>query len=140
MAQNKTVATDASVRKYLEGIDDENKRTDCERIAGIMQKVTGQKPVMWGTSIVGFGSYHYVYDSGREGDMCLTGFAARKANIAVYIMDGFAPHSDLMEKLGKYRTGKSCLYIKGLSDVDTDVLEQLISDSVRVMRERHVTE
>lgn len=140
MSQNKTVATEASVRKYLDGIDDETKRADCERIAEIMQKVTGREPVMWGTSIVGFGSYHYVYDSGREGDMCLTGFAARKANIAVYIMDGFGAHPGLMGKLGKYKTGKSCLYIKRLADVDESVLAELVSESVKHMRRQYETD
>lgn len=140
MAGNKTVETNASVRKYLDGVEEGNKREDCERIVGIMQKVTGHGPRMWGASMVGFGRYHYKYESGREGDFMLTGFAARKANIAVYIMDGFDAHPGLMQKLGKYKTGKSCLYIKCLDDIDEAVLAELVAESVKAMRGKHETD
>lgn len=136
-AQNKTAPTDASVEAYLAAIDKPEVRADCGRLVEIMQRVIGQPATMWGTSIVGFGSYHYVYDSGREGDWCLTGFAARKGRISVYVMAGFEPFADLMNRLGKHSTGASCLYIKRLSDIDETVLEELIRRSADEIRRRY---
>ena len=136
-ATNKTTPTDASVTRYLEAIDDPARRADCDRLVELMQRVTGEPPVMWGSSIVGFDSYHYVYDSGREGDMCLTGFSSRKSALSIYIMSGFDDRPDLMERLGKFKTGKSCLYVKRLDEIDLDVLEALVRESVAVMRERY---
>lgn len=136
---NKTVPTEASVEAYLVAIEDEARRADCERIAAIMSAATDRSPRMWGSSIVGFGEYHYKYDSGREGDWCLTGFSSRKSDISLYIMPGFKAFDDLMTRLGKHKTGKSCLYIKRLSDIDEEVLNQLVVESVAWMRERYTT-
>ena len=130
MAANKTQQTGASVREFLDGIENEQKRRDAKTVARIMKRVTGKPPKMWGPSIVGYGSYHYVYDSGREGDYPAAGFSPRKQALTLYIMSGFSGHAQLMEKLGKYSTGKSCLYIKKLGDVDLDVLEELVTRSV----------
>ena len=128
MATNKTVATDASVARYLDAIDDPQRRADCDALVALMQKVTGEPPVMWGSSIVGFGAYHYVYDSGREGDMCLTGFSSRKGALSIYLMTGFEDQPERMERLGRFKTGKSCLYVKRLADIDLEVLEALVRD------------
>lgn len=137
MAENKTKANDASVDGYIEAIDDESRRKDCQALAKLMTKATKQKPLMWGTSIVGFGSYHYKYDSGREGDSCLTGFSSRKGAISVYLMASFPGHDGLLSKLGKHKMGKGCLYINKLSDVDLKVLEQLVVGSVAEVKRRY---
>ncbi|MDP1713506.1 MAG: DUF1801 domain-containing protein [Anaerolineales bacterium] len=134
MAEPKTKVNNASVTDFLNTIEDETKRKDCFEILKLMKQITKEEPKMWGSSIIGFGSYHYVYASGREGDWMLTGFSPRKQNITLYIMPGFERYNSLMKKLGKYSTGKSCLYIKKLGDVDTKVLKELISQSVKVMR------
>lgn len=136
MAGNKTKPTMASVAGFLAKISDEARRKDCETLVRLMKKATKQDPVMWG-SIVGFGKYHYRGASGREGDWFVTGFASRKADLTMYIIDGPASHPKLMAKLGKYRIGKSCLYVKKLADIDMAILEQLITGSVRAMREKH---
>lgn len=130
MAELKTKVTNASVDDFLNAVEDEQKRADCFVIAKLMQQVTKAKPKMWGNSIVGFGAYHYTYASGREGDWMLVGFSPRKSNITLYIMAGFEQYADLMKKLGKHTTGKSCLYIKSLADVDKSVLKALIKQSV----------
>jgi hypothetical protein len=129
MTQNKTRPNSASVTTFLDSVEDETKKQDSYRLIDIMKEITGEEPVMWGPSIIGFGSYHYKYDSGREGDMLLTGFSPRKQNLSLYIMAGFSKYESLMQELGKYKTGKSCLYIKRLSDVNIDVLKQLIKAS-----------
>ncbi len=134
---NKTVATLGSVADFMATIDDEQQAADSKVLCDVMQRVTGCAPVMWGAAIIGFGKYHYVYDSGREGDSMLVGFSPRKGKISVYIMPGFETAPDLMPLLGKHKTGKSCLYIRRLSDVDVAVLEQLVAKSVAVMKERH---
>lgn len=134
MAQNKTQPTDQSVEAYLHTVEDERKRDDCFQLVELMEDVVGEKATMWGPSIVGFGSYHYKYESGREGDHMLTGFAPRKSALTLYIMAGFDRYDDLMQNLGKYKTGKSCLYVKRLSDVDMDVLRELVEASVDHMR------
>jgi hypothetical protein len=134
MAELKTKVNDASVDDFLNAIEDEQKRADCFAISKLMQQATRAKPKMWGDSIVGFGAYHYVSISKREGDWPLVGFSPRKGNITLYIMPGFAQFADLMQKLGKYKTGKSCLYIKSLADVDKDVLKELIAKSVAHMK------
>ncbi|MBT8301536.1 MAG: DUF1801 domain-containing protein, partial [Maribacter sp.] len=108
---------------------DEIQRQDSVKLVDLMKEITGEDPVMWGPSIIGFGSYHYKYDSGREGDMLLTGFSPRKQNLSLYIMAGFSNYGNLMQKLGKYKTGKSCLYIKRLSEINIDVLKELIKAS-----------
>lgn len=134
MAELKTKASNASVSAFLQSVDGEQKRRDARDILALMKEVTGKRPRMWGTSIVGFGSYHYKYQSGREGDWPVTGFSPRKQNLAVYIMPGFSRYSSLMNRLGKYKTGKSCLYLRRLGDVDQKVLRQLVTRSVADMK------
>ena len=134
MAELKTKPTKASVEKFLNQVPDETRREDCFKVAKIMEEITGCKPEMWGPSIVGFGSYRYKYASGREGDWPITAFSPRKQDLTLYIMPGFTQQAELMEQLGKHRTGKSCLYIKRLSDVHMPTLKKLIRDSVKRMR------
>lgn len=133
MAEPKTKRTKASVSAFLKTITDEGKRDDCHTVVAIMKRATKAEPAMWGPSIVGFGSYHYKYESGREGDWFLTGFSPRKQALTLYIMPGFKRYDSLLNKLGRHKTGKSCLYIKKLADVDLDVLEELIQQSVKHM-------
>lgn len=133
----KTTPTKASVTEYLKSVEDPQKRKDCRAIAKMMRAATGKRATMWGDSIVGFGRYHYKYESGREGDFFLTGFAPRKQNLTVYVMNGFDGQDRLMKRLGKFKTGRSCLYIKRLADVDPEVLEELIHASVEAMREKY---
>lgn len=136
MPENKTKATTSSVQEFIDSVENENRRIDsCARLE-LIQKITGHPPVMWGTSLVGFGSYHYNYDTGREGDMLLAGFSPRKQNLALY-NTGFKRYPKLMERLGKYKTGKSCLYINTLSDVDLDVLSELIKTAYHYMNEKY---
>jgi hypothetical protein len=134
MAELKTKATEASVEKFLSSIPDEKKRKDAFEILELMQEVTKEVPKMWGDSIVGFGSYHYKYASGHEGDACLTGFSPRKQDLTIYINTGFDAHKDLMEQLGKYRTGKVCLYVKKLEDIKLPVLKKLVKASFAKMK------
>lgn len=130
--QIKTQPTDASVQAYINAIDDPVRQDDCVKLIELMREASGCDPVMWG-AIVGFGSYHYCYDSGREGDAMRTGFANRKAALTLYLMSGFDARSDLMSKLGTFKTGKSCLYIRQLDDIDTDVLRRLVRESLIYM-------
>ena len=139
MAENKTKATGASVTAFINSIDDKQKRADARKVAAMMRKATGKRAKLWGPSIVGYGTYHYKYASGREGDFLMTGFSPRKQALTVYVIPGFEHFETLMKKLGKYKTGKSCLYIKRLSDVDEKILEQLINRSVKYMREHYET-
>ena len=132
-AVNKTRATDADVENFLAAIPDPGRREDCQRIRALMEAATGAPARLWGPSIVGFGVYHYRYESGREGDWMVTGFSPRKNDLTLYIMPGFARYEALMAKLGKHKTGKSCLYIKRLADVDMAVLETLVRESVAAM-------
>ena len=134
MAELKTKLTDASVEAFLNTFEDESKRKDAQTILQMMQDVTGEAPRMWGNSIVGFGSYRYKYASGKEGDWMLTGFSPRKQNLTLYIMSGFEINADIMSRLGKHTTGKGCLYIKKLKDVDQSVLRELITKSVEHIR------
>jgi hypothetical protein len=120
---------EASVEGFLSKADDEQKRKDCVEIVKIMKQVTKEEPKMWGPAIIGFGSYHYKYESGREGDMMQIGFSPRKQNITLYIGLGGNAENPLLKKLGKYTTGKGCLYIKKLANVDRTVLQELIADS-----------
>jgi hypothetical protein len=133
---NKTVPTDDSVKSYLDSIEPEQKRDDAYAILEIMREASKLEPVMWG-KIVGFGKYHYKYASGREGDSMLTGFAARKAALTLYVMAGFDEYDDLKQKLGKFETGVGCLYIKRLSDVHVPTLKKLIQKSVKHMVKTH---
>ncbi|MGA9672687.1 MAG: DUF1801 domain-containing protein [Terracidiphilus sp.] len=136
MAENKTKATSESVAAFLDACD-EGRRADAKALAKLMQKVTGDKPSMWGSSIVGFGSYHYTYESGREGDTCIVGFSPRKAANVLYGAIGFDGAAALLDKLGKHTTGKGCLYIKKLADVDVKVLETLLEKAVASTKARH---
>lgn len=133
MAELKTKLTNASVEKFLNTVPDEQKRQDCWAIAEMMQAATKAAPKMWGSSIVGFGSYHYVYASGQEGDWPLVGFSPRKQNLTLYIMAGFEQYDEMLAKLGKFSTGRSCLYIKRLDDVHQPTLKKLINASVKHM-------
>jgi hypothetical protein len=133
MAELKTKATDASVTDFLNSVEDEQKRKDCFEVLKIMRQATKSEPKMWGPSIVGFGDYHYVYESGRENDWFLAGFSPRKQNLTLYIMSGFDRYHELLKKLGKHSTGKGCLYIKRLADIDMKVLKELVESSVKVM-------
>lgn len=137
MAKLKTTPTDASVDAYIDAVEDAQKREDCRTVAAMMAEATGAPARMWGSSIVGFGSYHYRYESGREGDFMETGFAARKRALTLYVMAGFSEYGDLLAKLGKHKTGKSCLYISRLADVDQDVLREMVERSVAWIRARY---
>lgn len=130
-AELKTKETKASVEGFLNSITDEQKRTDSYALVNLMERLSGEKPKMWGPSIVGFGSTLLKYESGRELDWMLIGFSPRKANLTLYLTDGIARHPELLEKLGKHKTGVGCLYIKTLSDIDLTVLEKLISASLK---------
>ena len=137
MAQLKTTPNDANVKAFIEQVTPESKKEDCFTIMEMMQSLTGHEPQMWGPSIVGFGSYHYKYASGREGDFMRIGFSPRKQNRTLYIMNGFDRYEELMNKLGKHKTGKSCLYIKKLEDVDVNVLKQLMTESLTYMAKKY---
>lgn len=133
----KTHPEATSVTGFIAALADPQQRADSEAVIAMMRAATGCDPVMWGSSIVGFDRYHYRYDSGREGDMALVGFSPRKAQLVLYIMPGFAGYEALLAQLGRHSTGKSCLYVKRLADVDAGVLDRLIRDSVVEMRRRH---
>ena len=134
MAELKTKPTKQSVTEFLNRISDPERRADCLAIAKIMEELTGAQPQMWGSSIVGFGSYHYKYASGREGDWPLTGFSSRKQDVTLYLMMGFDKYETLMNQLGKHKTGKSCLYIKRLSDVHVPTLKKLLAASLKDLK------
>jgi hypothetical protein len=137
MAEQKTKENDQNVEAFLNSVVDEKKRQDSFVILDLMKQVTGLTPKMWGSSMVGFGRYHYKYASGHEGDAFLTGFSPRKQNLTIYIMAGFEQYDELMKKLGKYRTGKSCLYIKKIEDIDLEVLKVLVGQSVEQMKKMY---
>lgn len=137
MARNKTTATETDVEAHLASIENEALRADCQALATLMVEWTHEKPTMWGPSIVGFGSYHYQYESGREGDACATGFAARKNEMAIYLVAAGADQHALLDQLGRHRMGKSCLYVRRLSDVDIRVLEKLVKGSLVELRRRY---
>ena len=134
MAENKTKPTEVSVAAFIEAITDETRRADAKVLVKLMQKASGEKPKLWGPAIVGFGSYHYKYDSGREGDMPLVGFSPRKAASVLYGLIGFSGADAMLANLGKHTTGKGCLYIKKLTDVDRKVLEALVVKSLATKR------
>ncbi len=133
MAENKTKPTKLSVAAFINGLTDQARRADAKALVKLMQSASGEKPQMWGPSIIGFGSYHYRYDSGREGDMPLVGFSPRKAATVLY---GMGEGKALLAKLGKHTTGKGCVYIKKLADVDQQVLAAMVAKSVAAMRAR----
>jgi len=136
-AKNKTTATEKSVKDFLNGVKDEQKREDSFKILEMMTRLSGYEPKMWGASIVGFGEYHYKYESGREGDMCRIGFSPRAQNLTLYMITGYSEKGDELARLGKHKLGKSCLYIKRLSDVDEDVLEEMIVKDLKAMDEKY---
>jgi hypothetical protein len=139
MAELKTKRNKGDVEAFLKSVPDEKKRRDSFTILELMKQVTGEEPEMWGESIVGFGSYHYKYKSGREGDWFVTGFSPRAQNLTLYIMSGFDEYDQLLSRLGKYKTGKSCLYIKKIDDVDREVLKELVKKSVEHMEGSNLT-
>ena len=137
MAENKTQPTKQSVTSFLNAVENEQRKKDGFEVLELMKEITGEEPVLWGPSLIGFGKYHYKYESGREGDFFRTGFSPRKTALTLYIMSGFSRYDDLMSKLGKYKTGKSCLYLKKLDDVDREVLRELIEESLKFMKEKY---
>lgn len=136
-SENKTQYTDVDVSAFINAVADERQRADAHRIAAMMERLTGHTPKMYGPSIIGFGNCHYKYESGREGDMPRLGFSPRKGQTVLYITDGYTKYADLMARLGKHKTGRSCLYIKRLSDIDEAVLEQLCMESLNWMAEKY---
>jgi len=135
--ENITQENDGNVTAFLSAIENDQKREDCISIAEMMGELSGEPPKIWGKAIIGFGRYHYRYDSGREGEAMRVGFSPRAQNIVLYIMPGFDRYELLMTRLGKHKTGKSCLYIKKLADIDVGVLRELIAQSLQVMQERY---
>lgn len=129
MAENKTRENDSSVTAFLSGVENETRREDAFAILSLMEDVTGLKAKMWGTAIIGFGSYHYKYDTGREGDAPLIAFSPRKQNLVLYLSSDFDRYDELISKLGKHKTGKVCLYLNKLTDVNQDVLRELVKES-----------
>jgi hypothetical protein len=137
MAENKTKQTEVDVGAFLEAVPDPKRRADGKELAATMERLSGEPPKMWGPSIVGFGRCHYKYESGREGDMPRIGFSPRARELVLYLMGGFPSHQALMDRLGRYKIGKSCLYIMSLEDVDRGVLEELIVEALAYMREKY---
>lgn len=140
MAENKTKPTGISVTAFIGGLTDETRRSDAKALVKLMQRASGETPRMWGPAIIGFGSHHYVYESGREGDMPLVGFSPRKAATVLYVIRDFEGSKALLAKLGKHTASKACLYVKRLADVDLEVLETLVTRSVAAMRGKHPPE
>lgn len=138
--ENKLHKTSESVETFLKAISDEQRRTDAMTLCGVLEKMTGKKPEIWGYGIVGFGNYHYKYESGREGDSSVIGFAPRKQNLVLYIVNGYHDYGPLLQKLGKHKIGKSCLYINRLSDIDMPVLNELMQQSLAHMKKTYQTD
>lgn len=137
MSEPKTRPTDADVGAHLDSLPDPRQRSEAQALARLMTRVSGEQPVLWGSNIVGFGSYLVDYGKGKAYDWPLTGFAARAKELTLYLMDGFAGHAEALAALGRHRIGKSCLYLRSLADVDLAVLERMLQDSLRTMRTRH---
>ena len=137
MSEAKTKPTQRSVDSFIATVEDDKVREDCYTIINLMEKVTGEKPKMWGSAIVGFGKYTYKYESGRSGEICMTGFSPRKANITLYVLAGFPEQAELLQDLGKHKSGKGCLYIKKLDDVNINILKSLIKESITFLKERY---
>jgi len=136
MAELKTKVTEQTVEAFLSQVPDESVRKDCSTLVKLFKKVTGSVPKMWGPSIVGFGKYHYKYDSGHEGEICLTGFSPRKQNLSLYVLGGFPGQDELLKKLGKHKAGKGCLYVKKLEDIDTEVLEEMVKRCISYTKKK----
>lgn len=139
MVTLKTQENKASVQQFIDGLENSSRKKDCLTVRKMMQEITGERAKMWGSSIVGFGTYHYKYASGREGNYFVTGFSPGKQNFTIYIMPGYTDYSHLLDKIGKHKMGKSCLYVKSLDDIDLDVLRTLITDAVNEMRALYKT-
>lgn len=137
MSKLKSAANTGGVNDFLNAVDNVSRREDAKAVCALMEKITGEVPIMFGSSMIGFGNYHYKYASGREGDWFLTGLSPRKQHLVVYITPGFSHYDGLMARLGKHKTGKSCLYLNRLTDIDTNVLSELIRDSVAHMKEKY---
>lgn len=137
MADQKTKPTEVSVKEFIDKVENEQMRDDSRTLVKLMKKVTGENPKMWGPTIIGFGKYHYKYESGHEGYSCVAGFSPRKGNISVYVMNEGAKHQSLLKKLGKHKMAKACLYIKKLDDVDLDVLEEIVKGSVESVKKKY---
>lgn len=138
-SENKTKPTKVSVRSFVDGVENETRRKDARALMKIFKDVTGMSPQMWGPSLIGYGRYHYKYESGREGEMLMTGFSPRKANLVLYIMPGYLDLEEKLARLGKHKLGKACLYINKLDDVDIDVLKEIIVYGVEYMQENYKT-
>ena len=136
MAENKTQATAQSVTDFIAAVDHPTRRADAEKLDAMFRDITGWTPRMWGPAIIGYGQYHYTYESGRTGDFLATGFSPRKANLSLYIMPGYADFDDILGRLGKYKTGKACLYINKLADVDLDVIAEIIRAGIDDLGQR----
>jgi Domain of unknown function (DU1801) len=139
MAENKTQPTNADVNGFIESVTDDAQRADAHNLCAMMAQLSGEVPKMWGPSIIGFGRYHYKYDSGREGESLRIGFSPRKGQTVLYLIDGYSDRSDALARLGKHKIGKSCLYVKRLSDIDMDVLEEMVVDSLAHMARAYPT-
>jgi hypothetical protein len=136
MAEAKTKPTSESVQQFIDRIPNKEMRKDCITLSEMMKEVTGFTPKMWGPSIVGFGEYHYKYESGHEGDICLVGYSPRKQNLSLYVLTGFTGQAGLLSKLGKHKAGKGCLYVKKLEDINLTILEDLIKGSVEFLKKK----
>ncbi|MAP93755.1 MAG: hypothetical protein CMK07_02275 [Ponticaulis sp.] len=136
-AENKTKPTDVTPERYVASVENDIRRADADALLKIFAEVTGLKPQMWGPSIIGYGRYHYKYESGREGEFLMTGFSPRKANQVIYVMPGYTDHSAILDRIGKYKLGKSCLYINKLADIDLNVLKELIASGFSEMKARY---
>lgn len=137
MSDNKTQMTAIPVADFIASVEPERRRSEAETLVALFGKTTGWAPRMWGPSIIGFGQYHYKYDSGREGDFLATGFSPRKARLSIYILPGYADYASMLSRLGKHALGKSCLYVNKLDDIDLDVLAELIAAGVRDLGRKH---
>ena len=137
MTENKTQQTEVSPADFIASVENQTRQADAEVLLEMMKRVTGYEPKMWGPSIIGFGRYHYKYESGREGDMLVTGFSPRKANMVLYVLPGYEDLGDQLAGLGKHKVGKSCLYVNKLADVNLEVLERIVADGVATMRSNY---
>lgn len=139
MAENKTKITEVDPAAFVAAVEHPTRRADAEVLLELMEKASGCPPKMWGPSIIGFGRYEYRYDTGREGEFLMTGFSPRKSNLSIYILPGYDDISEQLDRLGKHKKGKSCLYINKLADIDLDVLSEIVADSVTRMRQNYTT-
>lgn len=137
MAETKTKPTQISVEAFIDAVENPVRRDDAKEVCAMLERITGDLPKMWGPSIIGFGSYHYKYDSGHEGDMCRLGFSPRKAELVLYVLTEDPGQTEKLTRLGKHKTGKSCLYIKKLADVDMGVLEEIATDALSYMNRKY---